>query len=252
MKIKMNDFIQKNREKNIEILKNRYNLEVSENALFKAIFLEDMELIQTLDYCGISFLEKINNTFPLHFAAFRGNMEIFKFVYAKVKDIDLKTLSTAILNGKKEIAMFILKEIEKGQVEININSYVDDNFTPLSLSIMVDNIEVARKLLALGADVNLVERKRGDSPLMLAINATNHRMIKLLLESGANPNFIAEDGFTPLIVASYIGDIDVVKMLLKYNTDVFYSTQEGFDALKIAISNNKTEVSDYIQSIINN
>lgn len=251
MTIKFNDFIKNEKIKKVNLLKSKYNLEVNENALFKAIFMEDMELLQLLRSCDIDFTQKINNTYPLHFAAFRGNLEVFKFIYSELSDIDLKTLSTAILNNKNKIVDFILNELENKNIELDLNDYIDDSFTPLCLCIMVNNYDTAERLLSLGTEVDKIEKKRGDTPLMLAINTNNHKLVELLLKNGANANFIARDGFTPFIVASYIGNMDIVKTLLKFGVDLFYTTEEGFNALKISLANNKNEVARYIQKLMN-
>jgi len=251
MTIKINDFIKHSTLEKTNLLKSKYNLEVNENALFKAIFMEDLELLELLHNCSIDFNMKINNTYPLHFAAFRGNLEVFKYIYARLNYIDLKSLSTAILNNKTEIVSFIISEMNNEKIQLDIDEYIDESFTPLSLAIMVGNYEITKKLLDLNPDINKIELKRGDTPLMLAINSNNPKIVELLLNSGANSNFVARDGFTPLIVACYVGNLEVVKCLLKFDSDLNYTTLEGFNALMISLSNNKNEVARFIEKAMN-
>jgi len=246
MKIKIKDYIALEKNKNILKLQSGYGLKPDDNALFKAIFSNDLELIKLLSKCGISFSSKINNTYPLHFAAFRGDIEIFKFISSHLNEIDSKSLSTSILNQNKEINEYIFDKITKNRIQIDLSKYIDDHFTLLTLSILVGDIDSIEKLVNLGADINQKELKRGDSPLALATMSNDIEIVKLLLKHDVDTNLVGNDGFSPLIIASYQGNIEIVKLLLEYNANIDYETHEGFTAFEIALSNNKTNVSNYL------
>lgn len=54
----------------------------------------------------------------------------------------------------------------------------------------------------------------GDTALYYAASMQNHNTVRILLNSGANPN-IAGKGGTPLRIASYVGNFEIVEMLLE-------------------------------------
>lgn len=67
-----------------------------------------------------------------------------------------------------------------------INTQDDkQKWTPLHYSIYFGRIDVARLLLARGADVNLVT-KGGETPLHFAASELNAEMVRLLLDAGAD------------------------------------------------------------------
>ena len=140
--------------------------------------------------------------------------------------------------------------------------------TPLKLSIDEDNVEIATMLLSNGADVdakdNSMARHRlfiadifnyyniipvlleyganilnsqdyeGDTALMKAIYRKYETIVKLLLENGvkrADVNLADNSNVTPLMIASQQGNINLVKLLLKYgaNKNALYSGRKAID-----------------------
>lgn len=60
----------------------------------------------------------------------------------------------------------------------------------------MDHFDSAKVLLELGADVNRIDEVTGNTPLRWAADLGNYRMMKLFLESGANPNLPNKKGIT--------------------------------------------------------
>lgn len=73
--------------------------------------------------------------------------------------------------------------------------------TPLILAAIFGQREVARALIAAGADMEL-QNKSGVSALHQACFYCRPRVVKLLLDSGARPNEASRQGTTPLDVAT--------------------------------------------------
>lgn len=63
-------------------------------------------------------------------------------------------------------------------------------------------------------------------PLHSAVKGKNYEVVKLLLELGANPNYIFmsndEEVICPLILAIDNNDLDMVKLLIKYKGDYLF------------------------------
>lgn len=63
----------------------------------------------------------------------------------------------------------------------------------------------------------------GWTPLYAAIKSRQYTVVKLLLQRGANPNAITSLGSTPFLLASEIGDLDVIKCFVEHGADLDYS-----------------------------
>lgn len=69
------------------------------------------------------------------------------------------------------------------------------------------------------------------TPLTLASFEGRVRVVKLLLELGADPNFSASNGWTPIIAAANDGRTQIVKVLLKAGANPNFSDSRGRTAL---------------------
>jgi ankyrin repeat protein len=81
----------------------------------------------------------------------------------------------------------------------------------------LDGLELVRKLLRYGADVNARQTKEpkdgfrnqlrriGATPFLLAAKSDDLPLMRLLLEHGADPKINTEDGTTPLMAAAGVG-----------------------------------------------
>ena len=94
-----------------------------------------------------------------------------------------------------------------------------------------ENVNATRKLLNNGANVNQ-NNENGRSPLMQASLLGNSELVKLLLAKGADVNKADKDGNTPLYMASSEGHAKVVKVLLSARgIDVNKADKYGLTAL---------------------
>ncbi|KAK1463181.1 NACHT domain-containing protein [Colletotrichum melonis] len=91
----------------------------------------------------------------------------------------------------------------------DVNRPNGDGETPLMITAMTGNLELMVRLLDQGADPTLAG-VNGATPLHLAVGDT----IAKLLEVGVDPNKVTPDGVSPLMVASLLGDIAAVKILI--------------------------------------
>ena len=98
-----------------------------------------------------------------------------------------------------------------------------DLATPLMLAIDARQVEMCRLLLAHGADPD-VTALRGDSPLTRALRRTasdkREPIVRLLLDAGADPELHGDLDVPPLNVASMYGRTRAVELLLEAGADV--------------------------------
>lgn len=103
---------------------------------------------------------------------------------------------------------------------------------------MVGSLKVVAALLAAGANVNHAA-KSGNTALAEASKSMNRRGMVALLEAGADPNVHTTAGasgeMTPLMIAAYRNDLDLMQMILDRKADVNYSNPEGQSALDFAM-----------------
>ncbi|WP_298238518.1 ankyrin repeat domain-containing protein [uncultured Algibacter sp.] len=114
--------------------------------------------------------------------------------------------------------LFLMNCAEKQNQKEHIAPKVETSTgLPLLHQAIVDGDEAqVIKLIEDGADINQLDRLMGNSPLHIACEQENVRIVELLIEKGAFVNLITpRSGFTPLMVAVWHNQLENVKALLK-------------------------------------
>ena len=83
--------------------------------------------------------------------------------------------------------------------------------TPLYLAAGKSNIKIVKVLIQAGADVNQ-KSNDGNTPLM---NTDSPQIAQLLLNAGANPTIRNDDGLTAWQGAKYGGDTELAKVIMR-------------------------------------
>ena len=139
-----------------------------------------------------------------------------------------------------------------------------NDWTPLMCAIYYNQTDLRDSLIHAGVDVNERSRKRELTALFVAIKKqdigsvkvlleTNHvsdvndgyiytacsnqdaNIVQLLIEYGANPDTVRQNGYTPLMAAASFGSAEVVELLLKCNVNMNQQrTVDGITALRLA------------------
>ena len=100
-------------------------------------------------------------------------------------------LSVAVLAfSTSSFAMNVKDELTSHTIALSAKN------TPLCIAIQKGEIDLVKKLIEYGADVN--EKSFGMTPLMIAARYNKVEIIKILLEKGAKQNEKDEKGFTAL------------------------------------------------------
>jgi ankyrin repeat protein len=87
-----------------------------------------------------------------------------------------------------------------------------------------NNHKMIRLLLEHGADPKIPD-KGGDTPLHSLANEDDIGLLELMLKKGANPNAFDSRGWTPFHRACYYGSIESIKLLIKYGADRHLKTK---------------------------
>lgn len=101
-----------------------------------------------------------------------------------------------------------------------LNAYSRDGYTPLQLACFFGHEQVAAHLINAGANVNAASRNSMVIQPIHAATAGNHlSIVRLLLQSGADPNAVQQDSFRPLHSAAQNGNLAMARLLLEHGAD---------------------------------
>ena len=135
------------------------------------------------------------------------------------------SLILAVSAGNHEIVRLLL---DSGA---DINASYGFGVTALECAASNANEETAKLLIERGANVNVCGF---DTPLNAAAVAQNRRMIRSLLENGADVNGRDDEGFTALMEPAGAGYVNVVEDLVSAGIDINAKNNEGRTALDYA------------------
>ena len=146
-------------------------------------------------------------------------------------------LSEAAMRGNTETVRTLLKQ------RVDVDASQGDGTTALHWAAFRDDLEMAKMLIAGGANVKVETREGAITPLFMACTNGNAAMIDLLLKSGADANSVKANGTTALMTASASGSADAVKALLDHGADVnAKESVHGQTALMFAAALNRDAV----------
>ena len=154
----------------------------------------------------------------------------------------------AVLKNKKiasDVKLNKIKYIVKLGGELDC---VDEKGNPLfCVAIREKENEIAKYLLENGANFKAKDKK-GDNALIVAVRASNQEAVEMLLGK-ISVEKTDDKGWTPLMIASSKGDLEIVKCLVEKgyaSVDSLGFTEELNSALFFATENEHHEVMKYL------
>ncbi|CAM0870404.1 unnamed protein product [Alopecurus aequalis] len=178
---------------------------------------------------------------PLHMAAWAGRLEMCKFLIKDLRlivdapaDAGLTPLLYAIIGcGSTSVVRFLLdsgadpnKADAEGFTALHYatttgthtdEEHADTRWVRWAANTR-DTCEIAELLLSRGAYVDPI-CERG-TPLLVAAQSGNVRMVELLLRHQANPNVVVCLYYTPLTMAIFASSVNCAELLIKAGADV--------------------------------
>ena len=100
-----------------------------------------------------------------------------------------------------------------------INAKNNINFTALMYVCQYSNENIVRLLLQNNADINIINHNFHNALSISCFHSDNPKIVELLINSGADVNFTLNDN-TKIISLLEENDIDIIKILLKYNASL--------------------------------
>lgn len=126
------------------------------------------------------------------------------------------------------------------QTRVETRNRADES--PLMMAALKGLTDMARRLIARGADVN----KTGWTPLHYAATGGHQTLIAMLLDAHAYIDAESPNGTTPLMMAAQYGSTGSVRQLLEAGADASIKNQLGLSAQDFAFRAQRQEVADLI------
>ncbi|XP_070602391.1 2-5A-dependent ribonuclease isoform X2 [Erythrolamprus reginae] len=115
----------------------------------------------------------------------------------------------------------------------------------LNDAVKKDNLELVRKLLEDGADIN-AKVEHGWTPLHSAVQRNSEEIVNFLLENRADPFAKKDNGATPFILAGVTGNVKLLKLFLDKGSDINECDINGFTAFMEAAWYGKEEALKFL------
>ncbi|XP_063970070.1 ankyrin-1-like isoform X2 [Lytechinus pictus] len=204
--------------------------------------------------CSVKEVDNAGLT-PLSLAAKHGHLDTVKYL-ADGRVDEKAACSVASRSGHRDIAEFFVYRIllrsasSHGDLDtlrhllhkgFDINSCFGKGWTPLEYAIQNDKCEVIDYLLTNGAN-----QCNEESPLYMASRLGHLDAVKVLISRGISVNVESHGGQIPLHAASATGRIQVVKILIENGSDLNKTDIDGSTPLHAAVQNGHLEVVEYL------
>lgn len=192
-----------------------------ENEIYVAVVEEEVETVADLIAKGanVNSMRQWDETTLLYLAVESNNFEISKLLLDAGANPNAAKWDTLIQLSVQSNNIDITKLLIKAGADVN-ETMVLLGMTPLQWAVNSNNIEIVKLLVNAGADVNAYTSSL-ESPLEMAIQRRNVNLIKFFLNFIPDVNSIKNKfGTQALHLAVHSGNSRVVKLLLDAGADV--------------------------------
>ncbi|KKP27968.1 MAG: hypothetical protein UR12_C0026G0024 [candidate division TM6 bacterium GW2011_GWF2_30_66] len=180
-----------------------------------------------------------------------GNLDLVKSILSNCNEDIVNKVNynnetplfwACLINNPAMIRILIANGAKKS---INTASSKTGN-TPLSLTLYNDNLKMMKFLLDNGADINQSILMHSTTVLKIACDNTNFNAVKFLVENGADINKADIYGQTPLFIASAEKSINIVKYLLDNSANIDIANIKGETPFSFACDDNNIELMELL------
>ncbi|CAB4032878.1 transient receptor potential cation channel subfamily A member 1-like, partial [Paramuricea clavata] len=215
--------------------------QMMDTCIHVAVKKGDVKTVKVLmEKCADSLLEMRdkNERTTLHVAAANGNVEVMRILLSYKPDVQAIDdrgkcpLHIAAENDNLDCAQLLI-EADKDSV-----NYTDFMWrTPLHVaSVYCHDLKLLKLLLENGADVRARDDRRW-TPLLYVASAGCPDCTSTLVENGAKLNEWDKNKMTALSLAAVKNNADAVKALLDHGADPTILNSEGLSCMDIALNN---------------
>ncbi len=146
-------------------------------------------------------------------------------------------------NNESEVNLFV-------DAGIDVNS-CDASGTPmLCIAARHNRMSMIEKLLDFGANIDVVSKDRGYSPVMDAVWKSNTEIVEYLVKKGADLSFISRDGQPVLVLAVGTGNEKICRILVENGANPTLCDSMGMSALNYAKLFKKTALIPLLEAAV--
>jgi len=102
---------------------------------------------------------------------------------------------------------------------VEVKKTEDKPSMDIHTAVLSGNLDVVKKHIKAGTDINQKEAMSGSTPLMSAATFNKPEIAKVLIEANASLSIKNNDGSTALHTAAFFGRIEIVQMLIDAKAD---------------------------------
>lgn len=212
------------------------------NDFFDAIRRGDAARVAELLDADPSLLDaRENQATPILFAIYNGRADITALLVARDAKV---SFGEACALGDRERAMQLLATDPS-----LLDTRSEDGYPAAGLAIFFRHGELARELIARGADVNAAaDNAQRVAPVHAAAAACDRDTMRMLLERGADPNARQQLDYTALHGAASRGDIEMAKLLLAHGADRDPKATDGMTPADVAAKYGHPELAEWLSA----
>lgn len=157
-------------------------------------------------------------------------------------DFGMTPLSQACTNSSSGMVRLLLKS------GATPNAPIDTGETPLMTCAKTGSVDAVKLLVEYGAAVNAKEPAQNQTALMWAAAERHTDVVKALIDAHADPKAASKQGFTAIHFAARLGDLDTLKLLLAAGVDVNILTSgaAGYTPLLVATMRGQVDLALYL------
>lgn len=154
----------------------------------------------------------------LHIPASKGDLKAVQKAIEKGMKIDRKDIAgqTALMYASEGGHFEVVKYLVEQGADVNAESGNAGRGTALIYAAAANKYEVAEYLLENGANIDATTPVHNETALVWAVAFGHERMIKMLLEKGADKTIKNKEGKTVEDLAKELGKDLILELLSKY------------------------------------
>uniref|UniRef100_A0A0G4HVZ3 Uncharacterized protein n=1 Tax=Chromera velia CCMP2878 TaxID=1169474 RepID=A0A0G4HVZ3_9ALVE len=217
-------------------------LHEGKNALTRAVYAGSLQAVEILVEAGVEpnmkgGEEKYKDYIALYRTCYERRADIIRFLVSQGANVNAKDdserspLACAVFKGLREIFEFLL---EKG-ADLKTKNFC--GYSNLYNAALGNQREMAEMLINKGLEVD-VRDDHQTTPLHLTVDATrdggvkdNVEVAELLLDHGADPNALQDDGCTIALDAAAFWCVKVLKLVINHSADLQATSNDGRNSL---------------------
>jgi ankyrin repeat protein len=204
---------------------------MSAGTLFEAIAAGDRDSVQRLldEQPELISSHNSDGLSPLVVALYRSQRDIAQDLLARLRPEQLSIHEAAAAGVMPRLEQLVAAD------PASVNAWSPDGFQPLGLAAFFGHPAAVELLLAHGGEVNTVARHPfGVNALHAALAGPTPDIARALIAAGADVNAPQRSGATPLQETAFSGNLELARLLLAHGADPAAVDDQGRAALDLA------------------